>query len=263
MLNDFDEREKRARRLLDAVRRGEEMQRQELPPALAERLRAIPRQAIGCDAVERLYRQSLVSAEDGPGAGAPAAGAPAAGDPAAGDPAARQHLASCPRCRRLYAPIRALADDPRRRPLPPRLGQRLRAIPRRSRPAWWIRDSRYAAAICLLTASLVAATGSLQADQLIEVTRGAGQRTGDWIVNSQHEGSGVTEEVRSRLAAGVSRGQDWLKAAGTAWRSFVATTEEHLRRLPAVLEVEPSPNEAPKEGESHGQYDRNPETPRS
>lgn len=248
MLKDFDDRsEERARHLLEVVSAEARDQPRPLPTALAERLRTIPRREISCDAVERLYLASLGRTADS-----------VADDLAAGDPAAERHLESCPRCRQLYAPLRAVAVQPPRR-IPPRLGERLRAIPRQPRPAWWVRDSRYAAAVCLLTAGLLTATGSLQAEQLIDATRGAGQRTGEWITSSRQESAGITQKLGSGIDTALAKGQAWLQGAGSVWGNFVETTGEQLRRMPAMLDVEPSPNA----GDSNGTDDRDPsQTPR-
>jgi hypothetical protein len=118
-----------------------------LPPGLTRRLQAIPQQVVLCRDIERLYAEARNRAAKRTNGEAPAM---------AREPAASEHLTNCSRCQHLYNVLSSVLLEPPQ-PLPQRLFPRLTALAQRPScpPSRWLQDARYAAAVCVLIATLL------------------------------------------------------------------------------------------------------------
>ncbi|MCP3960955.1 MAG: hypothetical protein GY719_24175 [bacterium] len=172
--------------------------RRPLPVALRQRLRDIPRHAVTCRHVERLYRETLSRARPGLGEHV------TAGEH---DPAAVEHLASCERCREVYATIGdALVAE--RLPLPARLARSLSSIarhPERLVPVW-VSDTRYAAAACYLLAALTLTLTGDAAALLRGTTESVNSQVEVWARKSEAQSVETWDTVSSKLEHGVGAG---------------------------------------------------------
>ncbi len=165
--------------------------RQPLPGGLRQRLSAIPRQVVVCRDVDRLYAAARRQAFDGEM-----------------EPAAEAHLATCERCRTLYATLGSAFAE-MQRPAPPRLAARLRHIGRHPEALLpvWVRDSRYAAAACfLLTVIMMSLAGDASA-RFRSTTETVSTQAATWTEAGEVRGRAVWGTFTAAVAAGYDDGR--------------------------------------------------------
>jgi hypothetical protein len=208
--------------------------RRPLPTNLAERLRAIPESTFSCDATEALYAEARRRATGrGSGGGA-----------------AAQHLERCTACRRLYGVLEdTLLEAPR--PLPSTLRASLNTLATPWAPPRWLRDVRYAAAVCLLLASSLtfvvgdAAAALRRAEDTVRTVR---TTVGDSTLTG-----GRWESFEAHLASLYREGRLWTsQTRSDLYRLGHQTLEELTTRMsqlsvelgdPMPEETKPSPSQ--------------------
>lgn len=233
--------------MLDRVTAEERTRRRPLPEHLAKRLRQVPQHAefqagVDCNDTDRLYAAVRHRAHGGEA-----------------DLAALEHLAQCAHCRALFDPLEAVMGtmasphpDAPRRPMPRGLAKRLRAIPRRPRPSAWIRDSRYAAAVCyMLTGLLMLVVGGREAAAHFQSTsERLGQQTTALIAKGDAQSravAGLVTEVTGLMGTGTAEGRQWLLNRGSSLGGFIHTTWDTVDPRQFL-----TPDNTPSEGDTHG-----------
>lgn len=187
--------------LLDAARHERPM-----PAALAERLRAIPRERAVCRDVDRLFGAARARARGGPA-----------------DAAAVAHLKTCARCETIYGAIAAaIRDAAREHPLPARLLDGLRGLARR-RPVPRIfgeLDLRWALAASVMMGILLQPLAADAGIWVRQARHGAGARAVALVDGSGDGAEAAIGGLRRLAKTGYDAGSERLVAYGATWKEL-------------------------------------------
>lgn len=201
-----------------------------LPAGLRQRLLAIPGERVPCREVDRLYAAARQRVQGGEA-----------------DAAARDHLESCGRCRKLYGVLDAAFREPSR-PLPRRLGERLRAIVAVPRLPLLASDARMAAAASALLAAMLLLVIGDPVALFRSTLDAASSRAAVLTEVSADRRQALVESLASEIETRYERGREALRDGGRTYERFLDGARDYYENQ-KWRQLFPS---VTLEGENHG-----------